>query len=84
MFARQRRARAQMQDRLIDLDGKMAAIGRSQALIEFNLDGTIIDANPNLLTTMGYSLDEIRGRITASSWIRPRPPLPNTRPSGAT
>ena len=61
MFATQRRARAQMQDRLIDLDGKMAAIGRSQAVIEFNLDGTIIDANQNLLTTMGYSLEEIRG-----------------------
>lgn len=40
----------------------MAAIGRSQALIEFDLDGNILDANDNLLKTMGYSLDEIRGR----------------------
>ena len=47
--------------RLADLEGKMAAIGRSQALIELNLDGTIIDANPNLLSTLGYTLDEIRG-----------------------
>jgi methyl-accepting chemotaxis protein len=61
MFAKQRQAREQIQARLIDLDGKMTAIGRSQAVIEFNLDGTIIDANQNLLTTMGYSLDEIRG-----------------------
>jgi methyl-accepting chemotaxis protein len=50
-----------MDGRLADLDAKMAAIGRSQAVIEFNLDGTIIDANPNLLSTMGYSLDEIKG-----------------------
>lgn len=47
--------------RLTDLNGKLEAIGRSQALIEFNLDGTIIDANANLLNTMGYSLEEIRG-----------------------
>ncbi|SDQ45102.1 PAS domain-containing methyl-accepting chemotaxis protein [Brevundimonas sp. 374] len=60
MFARKPKS-SDMQDRLIDLDGKMAAIGRSQAVIEFKLDGTIIDANQNLLTTMGYSLDEIRG-----------------------
>ncbi len=61
MFAKQRRARIQMQDRLTDLDGKMAAIGRSQAVIEFNLDGTIIEANDNFLTAMGYRMEEIRG-----------------------
>jgi methyl-accepting chemotaxis protein len=42
--------------------GKIAAIGRVQAVIEFNLDGTIIDANDQFLDTMGYSLAEIRGR----------------------
>ncbi|WP_313577337.1 methyl-accepting chemotaxis protein, partial [Brevundimonas sp.] len=40
----------------------MAAIGRSQAVIEFDLDGTIRDANDNLLQTMGYGMDEIRGQ----------------------
>ena len=60
MFAK-RRAPNQGEGRLADLDAKMAAIGRSQAVIEFNLDGTIIDANQNLLSTMGYSLDEIKG-----------------------
>ncbi|WP_245159310.1 methyl-accepting chemotaxis protein [Brevundimonas intermedia] len=60
MFARKPKS-SDLQNRVIDLDGKMAAIGRSQAVIEFNLDGTIIDANQNLLTTMGYSLEEIRG-----------------------
>lgn len=42
--------------------GKVAAIERSQAMIEFNLDGTIVSANQNFLGAMGYSLDEIRGK----------------------
>ncbi len=45
-----------------DLNGKVDAISRSQAVIEFNLDGTIITANDNFLETLGYSLDEIKGR----------------------
>jgi methyl-accepting chemotaxis protein len=45
-----------------DLSGKVDAISRSQAVIEFNLDGTIITANENFLKTLGYSLDEIKGR----------------------
>ncbi len=39
-----------------------AALNRSQALVEFALDGTILSANENFCTTMGYSLEEIRGR----------------------
>ena len=39
-----------------------SAISKSQAVIEFNLDGTIITANDNFLTTLGYTLDEISGR----------------------
>jgi len=42
--------------------GKIAAIDRSQAVIEFELDGTIITANKNFLNVMGYSLDEICGQ----------------------
>jgi len=42
--------------------GKIAAIGRAQAVIEFNMDGTIRNANPNFLAAMGYSLAEIQGR----------------------
>ena len=42
--------------------GKIAAIDRAQAVIEFNLDGTIITANENFLKTMGYALEEIKGR----------------------
>jgi methyl-accepting chemotaxis protein len=42
--------------------GQIAAINRSQAVIQFTLDGVITDANTNFLTTMGYGLDEIKGR----------------------
>jgi len=45
-----------------DLLGKIEAINRSQAVIEFELDGTIITANENFLAVMGYSLDEIKGQ----------------------
>ena len=42
--------------------GKVAAVSRAQAVVEFDLDGRILDANPNFLGTMGYTLDEIRGQ----------------------
>lgn len=42
--------------------GKIGAISKSQAVIEFSLDGNIIDANENFLNVMGYSLDEVKGR----------------------
>lgn len=44
-----------------DFEGQLEAIGKSQAVIEFNLDGTIITANENFLATVGYSLEEIQG-----------------------
>ena len=43
-------------------DGKLAALDKSQAIIEFKLDGTILAANKNFLDTLGYSLDEIQGK----------------------
>ncbi len=45
-----------------DLMGQIAAIGKVQAVIEFELDGTIISANENFLGAMGYSLEEIQGQ----------------------
>ena len=45
-----------------DTRGQIEAIGKSQAVIEFNLDGTIITANENFLATLGYRLDEIKGQ----------------------
>lgn len=46
----------------MDAHGKISAIDRAQAVIEFNLDGTIITANENFLNTVGYGLTEIQGR----------------------
>lgn len=40
----------------------MKAISRSQAVIEFNVDGTVITANENFCRTMGYRLEEVIGR----------------------
>jgi len=45
-----------------DAQSQLQAIGRAQAVIEFNLDGTIITANENFCAAMGYGLDEIKGR----------------------
>src|SRR5690606_1904264 len=44
------------------IESHLAAINRAQAVIEFDIDGTIVDANENFLSLMGYSLDEIRGK----------------------
>ena len=47
---------------LTDYAGQVAAIGKSQAVIQFEMDGTIITANENFLRAVGYSLDEVQGR----------------------
>ncbi len=40
----------------------LKALDRSQAIIEFNMDGTIRTANDTFLRAFGYRLDEIQGR----------------------
>uniref|UniRef100_UPI0035C79FB0 PAS domain S-box protein n=1 Tax=Phenylobacterium sp. TaxID=1871053 RepID=UPI0035C79FB0 len=47
---------------LFELQAKSAAFERSQAVIEFELDGAIIHANANFLAAMGYSTEEVVGR----------------------
>jgi len=44
------------------LEAQVAALHRVQAVIEFDLEGTILEANANFLQTLGYTLEEIRGR----------------------
>lgn len=44
-----------------DANGQLAAVSKSSAVIEFDLDGTIRTANENFLVTLGYELDEIVG-----------------------
>jgi methyl-accepting chemotaxis protein len=46
----------------VDYAGQITAIGRSQAVIEFDPQGTILKANDLFLQAMGYSLGEIVGR----------------------
>ena len=46
----------------VGYEGQITAIDRSQAVIEFKLDGTIITANDNFLKASGYTLDEIKGK----------------------
>jgi methyl-accepting chemotaxis protein len=46
----------------MELRGQTAAVNKALAVIEFNLDGTIITANENFLMTMGYRLEEIKGK----------------------
>ena len=42
--------------------GKLDALSRAEAVIEFTVDGKILDANDNFLKTVGYAKDEIVGR----------------------
>ena len=45
-----------------DYEGQIAAVSKAQAVIEFKMDGTVLTANENFLSTLGYSLEEIKGR----------------------
>ena len=47
---------------IAEFEGKVRAIERAQAVIEFQLDGTVITANENFLQVFGYTLDEITGK----------------------
>ncbi|MGY3546399.1 methyl-accepting chemotaxis protein [Bradyrhizobium sp. USDA 4472] len=46
----------------LEQNGKIAALDRAQAVIEFDLNGVIITANENFLGVMGYGLAEIVGK----------------------
>jgi methyl-accepting chemotaxis protein len=56
------RSISKTEDILLDNAGKIQAIDRAQAMIEFNMDGTILTANDNFFAAMGYTLDEIKGK----------------------
>jgi len=49
-------------ERLRELEAQATAMDRSQAIIEFEPDGTVIRANANFLATVGYSAGEVEGR----------------------
>ena len=45
-----------------DYEAQIAAIGKAQAVIDFAMDGRVINANDNFLNALGYSLGEIKGQ----------------------
>lgn len=45
-----------------DFKSQVEAIGKSQAVISFGMDGTILDANENFLKALGYRLEEVKGK----------------------
>jgi methyl-accepting chemotaxis protein len=45
-----------------EYQGKLKAIDRVQAVIEFELDGTVITANENFLDIFGYQLEDVVGK----------------------
>ncbi len=49
-------------EQLADFAGQVAAISRSNAVIEFDLDGTIRHANENFLAVLGYQLADVAGK----------------------
>lgn len=52
----------EQRNRNADFQSQMAAINKVQAVIEFDLAGNILAANPNFLAVVGYSLQEVVGR----------------------
>ncbi len=45
-----------------DMAGQLEAIGKSQAVVEMGMDGTVLTANDNFLNALGYALSEIKGK----------------------
>lgn len=50
------------QSRLAETEAVLAAVDRSQAVVEFALDGTVLDVNANFLKLVGYDRDDVIGR----------------------
>ncbi|MBI1347734.1 PAS domain S-box protein [bacterium] len=53
---------AELQAKYVDASEKLGAVDRTNAVIEFQLDGTIVNANENFLSALGYTLREIQGK----------------------
>src|ERR1700757_5282504 len=55
-------SQAEQQRINMEMNGQIAAINKAQAVIEFEMDGTVITANDNFLNALGYTLPEIKGK----------------------
>jgi len=61
-ISERKKAQAALSDFKNELENQSNAISRSNAIIEFSLDGTILSANENFLSLFGYSLEELKGQ----------------------
>jgi hypothetical protein len=75
---------AALEERAAEQSAIIEALGRSQAMIEFELDGTIVTANENFLATMATAWPRSRASITACSPTTPTRTAPTTASSGKT
>lgn len=48
--------------KFLEEDAKIRAIHRTQAVIDFSMDGVVVDVNQNFLDTMGYTQEEVLGQ----------------------
>ncbi len=66
MFGFQRKSDSMHNERcreaLAAVQAKLDAISRSMAMIEFSVDGVILQANAKFCTAMGYTVDEVLGQ----------------------
>ena len=68
--------------RILELETLWAALDRVQGVIQFRLDGTILDANENFLSVVGYARDEIVGQHHSMLCTQQFATSPNTASSG--
>lgn len=50
-----------LKKRNVEYEGKVSAIGKAQAVIEFDMQGNVLEANANFLAVMDYDLSDIQG-----------------------
>ncbi|MBB5771530.1 methyl-accepting chemotaxis protein [Brevundimonas vesicularis] len=62
MFKFESKARSSERAAIAELRSLVAAVHRSQAVIEFDLNGIVREANDNFLSVLGYQLGDIQGR----------------------
>ncbi|HVY31996.1 MAG TPA: methyl-accepting chemotaxis protein [Polyangiaceae bacterium] len=53
---------SELKAKAFDLQEQLHAVHKTQAVIEFEMNGTVLAANENFLKVTGYALDEIKGR----------------------
>lgn len=56
------RAMSEIKDTVADYSGQIHAIHKSEAVIEFSMDGVVMTANESFLKTFNYTMDEIKGK----------------------